>query len=558
MTRVTTICLFGCLTMLFGLSGETCDSPGNSFLDDLRGPPAIIATSPGEGVASRTLEVDLRQFPETDRISWEFGDGGMARDLPVDAGRRVSHTFSGNGTFTVSVHLFSGADPIRAEPAKLIATGRLPIDILGPNQKPIATFTVEDAASDSGVEGITRRFNAASSRDPDGTIEEFRWDFGDGGQALGRTVNHTYAVGGTYTVRLTVKDNRGERVFTQRTIFVNAAPNAEFTFEVDESDTLLLSFDGSGSSDVDGEIERFDWDFGDGETLSDGGPAVEHAYAAPGTFTVQLEVFDEQGVSDSATIDVVVTTEELLVTSISERYGEVETTIDALEIDGVNFDQGATVRLERGATQLSATQVDVRSETQITADFDLSAAELGDYDIVVENPDDTTDRLDDAFRVVTPNLVRLETSMGDIVFELVDDAPVTTDNFLQYVEDGFYDGTIFHRIVPDFVVQGGGFLPGMIPPDGLRDPIVNEFDVDRSNLRATVAMAKLGGDPDSATSQFFVNLDDNSENLDNQNGGFTVFAHVIEGMDVVDAISEVPLNGEEPEEDVTVMRAERE
>jgi len=87
--------------------------------------------------------------------------------------------------------------------------------------------------------------------------------------------------------------------------------------------------------------------------------------------------------------------------------------------------------------------------------------------------------------------------------------------------------------------------------------IMNEFSADRSNLRGTVAMAKLGGDPDSATSQFFFNLDDNSENLDNQNGGFTVFAEVVEGLDVVDAISEVDLNGEVPVDDVLLINAER-
>jgi cyclophilin family peptidyl-prolyl cis-trans isomerase len=156
-------------------------------------------------------------------------------------------------------------------------------------------------------------------------------------------------------------------------------------------------------------------------------------------------------------------------------------------------------------------------------------------------------------------MVRLVTDFGDIVMELlVDDAPITTDNFVQYIEDGFYDGTIFHRVVPDFVVQGGGFLPGMIQPEGLRDPIVNEFNPANSNVRGTVAMAKVGGNPDSATSQFFVNLADNSANLDTQNGGFTVFAVVVQGMDVVDMIAEVELDGETPVNDVILIRAERE
>jgi cyclophilin family peptidyl-prolyl cis-trans isomerase len=145
--------------------------------------------------------------------------------------------------------------------------------------------------------------------------------------------------------------------------------------------------------------------------------------------------------------------------------------------------------------------------------------------------------------------VRLSTTMGDIVFEmLVDGAPITTLNFLQYVEDGFYNGTIFHRVVNDpepFVIQGGGFLPDLSPQQGLRDAIQNEFSPDRSNVAGTVAMAKRGDSPNSATSQFFVNLSDNSENLDNQNGGFTVFARVVEGMDVVYAIAEVPVSAQQ-------------
>ena len=116
-------------------------------------------------------------------------------------------------------------------------------------------------------------------------------------------------------------------------------------------------------------------------------------------------------------------------------------------------------------------------------------------------------------------------------------APLTVQNFLNYVNDGDYVNTIIHRSVPGFIVQGGGFTAeglaellntntnpanaiGVIPSD---PPVVNEFSSERSNLRGTIAMAKLGGDPDSATNQWFFNLADNSTNLDNQNGGFTVF-----------------------------------
>ena len=546
------------LSAALGMNGGACDSSANLGFLEFRGAPAILASSPGDGVSERIYEVDLRSYPETDRITWEFGDGASRRDLTVAQGRRVSHVYSSNGTFTVRVHLFSAPDIIMNRPAVHLTTGTLPVDVLGPNQPPIATFTVEDVPPSPDVVGVTRRFDASRSRDPDGTIVEFRWDFGDGGQALGETINHTYQRSGRYTVRLSVKDDRGARTFTERSIFVNEVPEARFRFEVDSDNPLLVRFSGARSNDPDGEIVRYDWDFADGTVLVDGGRDVEHLYDLPGEYLVRLDVFDDQGVSDFVFSPVTVTTNELLATSVSQRYGEVDTDVIDFVIQGFNFADGATVRLERGATRIDGTNVSTRDDMHLRADFDLRGAPLGDYDVVVQNPDTATARLDGAFRVVTPNLVRLTTSLGDVVFELVDDAPVTTANFLQYVEDGFYDGTIFHRVVPNFVVQGGGFLPGMVAPDGLRDPIVNEFSPNRSNVRSTVAMAKVGGNPDSATSQFFVNLADNSGNLDNQNGGFTVFANVIQGMNVVDAIAAVPLNGEMPVTDVILIRAERE
>ena len=138
--------------------------------------------------------------------------------------------------------------------------------------------------------------------------------------------------------------------------------------------------------------------------------------------------------------------------------------------------------------------------------------------------------------------VQVNTTLGSFVIELLPaDAPGTVANFLQYVNESFYDGLIFHRVIEGFVVQTGGFRPDGTQPD-THDPIVNEFKL--SNVRGTVAMAKLPDDPDSATSQWFVNLVDNSANLDNQNGGFTVFGRVIEGMEsVVDAIAGVPVDG---------------
>ena len=149
-----------------------------------------------------------------------------------------------------------------------------------------------------------------------------------------------------------------------------------------------------------------------------------------------------------------------------------------------------------------------------------------------------------AVRILSPSTVgprvRLSTSFGDIVVELNETkAPKTVQNFLRYVDDNFYDGTIFHRVIPGFVVQGGGFTPGLNQKN-TRDPIKSEADNGLKNTRGTIAMARTSN-PDSATSQFYFNLADNTQ-LDHTdtNPGYTVFGRVLEGMDVVDRISHVP------------------
>jgi len=137
----------------------------------------------------------------------------------------------------------------------------------------------------------------------------------------------------------------------------------------------------------------------------------------------------------------------------------------------------------------------------------------------------------------------ISTPQGDIEIELLEnDAPKTVANFLRYVEDNRYENTFIHRSVDDFIIQGGGFAFSNDTASSVEtfDPVENEFKI--SNTRGTVAMAKLGGDPNSATSQWFINLGNNSGNLDGQNGGFTVFARVIgDGMQVADAISQLQL-----------------
>lgn len=553
--RSTALCILVGAFASLGMTGNGCFQPTDLLP---RMVPVIIpAAAPADQPWHRTYALDLRSYPEAESVSWEFGDGAVALHRPIAAGRTIAHNYQRSGTFVVKAHLFTGVE-IPAGHVRLLASASLPVDVVGPNLPPIAAFAVEDVLDEQNEPvTLTNRFVGSRSNDPDGTIVAYRWDFGDGTQAAGETIEHAFAQTGQFEVRLTVEDDRGATGSATKTVVANTRPVARFTHTVDPNDALTFTLDASASSDAEGEIVNYRWDFGDDSAVGSG-QVVVHTYTTPADYTVRLTVTDVLGASGTATKVVDVTGSDVFVRSIDPDQGVVNTTVSDVRIDGENFQSGATVRLEQGATIINAASVNLQNAGTIRCSFNLANADLGSYTLVVTNPDNQSAQLADAFRVITANLVRLETSLGDIVFELVDDAPVTTANFLQYVDDGFYDGTIFHRVVPGFVVQGGGFLPGMVAQEGLRDPIVNEFSPTRSNLRATVAMAKVGGNPDSATSQFFVNLGDNSQNLDNQNGGFTVFARVVEGMDVVDAIAEVPLNGEQPADDVLLIRARRE
>ena len=139
-----------------------------------------------------------------------------------------------------------------------------------------------------------------------------------------------------------------------------------------------------------------------------------------------------------------------------------------------------------------------------------------------------------------PKKVKLETNMGNIVIKLNEKAaPITVKNFLRYANEGFYDGTIFHRVIPNFMIQGGGFTADMkqkIP----HEPIVNEASNGLKNDRGTIAMARTNN-PNSATAQFFINLKNNDflNYTGPSNPGYAVFGKVVKGMDVVDAIAAV-------------------
>ncbi len=153
---------------------------------------------------------------------------------------------------------------------------------------------------------------------------------------------------------------------------------------------------------------------------------------------------------------------------------------------------------------------------------------------------DSAPATSDAPAAAKTSFVQLATSMGPIVIELDEaNAPLTCANFIEYVRSGFYDGTCFHRVVPSFVVQAGGFSTDLVQKPG-REPIKSEWKASSKNKRGAVAMSRLSNRPDSATSQFFINVADNAGFDSARDGaGYTVFGRVVDGMAVVDRMSKV-------------------
>lgn len=230
----------------------------------------------------------------------------------------------------------------------------------------------------------------------------------------------------------------------------------------------------------------------------------------------------------------------------------------------LSSDSGATVSFAAPSVPRTETlrfRVDAQRGSTVVASSEVAVEIAADptYGFVTTDPNEATSGTDDE----PFPLVRLETNLGNIVIELDrEKAPESVRNFLRYVDDGFYDETLWHRVIPDFVVQGGGFDLDL-EQKKTRPPIVNEADNGLSNIRGSVAMARTS-DPDSATAQFYINLVDNSGSLDRTetSAGYAVFGKVIEGMDIADEIALVETgsrNGmsDVPIDDVVTERAVR-
>jgi peptidyl-prolyl cis-trans isomerase A (cyclophilin A) len=176
------------------------------------------------------------------------------------------------------------------------------------------------------------------------------------------------------------------------------------------------------------------------------------------------------------------------------------------------------------------------AETKPANDADKPEANTAEED----KPMTQTEKPADADSAEMHPRVVLSTTKGDIVLELdPEKAPITVKNFLQYVDDGHYNGTIFHRVMDEFMIQGGGFGTDKKQKES-RAQIKNEWQNGLKNKRGTIAMARLGNQPDSASAQFFINhVDNDGLDLPRDGAGYAVFGKVVDGMDVVDAIAKV-------------------
>ena len=294
---------------------------------------------------------------------------------------------------------------------------------------------------------------------------------------------------GTATITVTATDLAGSTVQDTFTVLVQEAPDAVYD-EAWATENQPLEIDVLAN-----DIE--------------GAAAIDPA---------SVTIVDEP---THGTLDVHPATGVVTYTPEADYYGSDGFTYTVSDVDSVSSDL-ATVYVGVNAQPLIEELIDDFTVEQIAADTVL------DLSLNFSDPD------------ITGTIVLYDTSMGQVAVQLFDtDAPETVANFLNYVGRGDYDQTIVHRSVTDFVVQAGGYAYPTLEHIATDDPVVNEFGI--SNTRGTLAMAKLDTGPDTATSEWFFNLGDNSDNLDNQNGGFTVFGMVVgTGMAVVDAIAALP------------------
>jgi PKD repeat protein len=253
-------------------------------------PPVADPNGPYTGVVNMAVMFDGTDSNDPDgtivSYDWDFGDGNTG------TGPQPQHTYDTAGVYDVSLTVMDDAGDT-SDPVATTAT------IDPANQAP----TADPNGPYSGTVGVPVTFDGSGSNDPDGSIDAYDWDFGDGNTDTGVSPTHTYATDGVFTVSLTVTDDAGatDSATTTATIGLGnqppvADPNGPYTGTVG----VPVAFDGTGSNDPDGSIDAYDWDFGDGTVILDAGPTPTHTYATAGLYNVTLTVTDDAGTIDSA------------------------------------------------------------------------------------------------------------------------------------------------------------------------------------------------------------------------------------------------------------------
>jgi len=266
----------------------------------LQNPSASFTNSPLSPEVGETVTFDASGSSDPDGTivgyEWSFGDEATA------TGITASHSYSSAGTYTVTLTVTDN-NGLTGTTTKSVTVAPHEIE----PQAPSASFT---SSPHSPEVGETVSFDASGSSDPDGTIVNYIWDFGDGNTGAGKTAAHSYDSEGTYTVTLTVEDNDGNTDTETKSITVPPlglkAPIASFTSSPSSPEVgQTVSFDASGSNDPDGTIVGYEWNFGDGSTGT--GETASHAYSSAGTYTVEFAVTDNDGLTDVATKSITVT-----------------------------------------------------------------------------------------------------------------------------------------------------------------------------------------------------------------------------------------------------------
>jgi PKD repeat protein len=276
-------------------------------------PPSANAGGPYSGVVGSMINFDGTASSDADGTialyAWDFGDGGVA------SGPSPTHSYSVDGSFTV-VLTVTDNDGLTSTDSTSAS-----INPAGGNTPPVAQAN----GPYSGTEGNAVQFSSNGSLDPDGSIATYAWDFGDGNTSATANPSHTYVAAGTYNVSLTVTDDAGDSASDATTasieaIVFNAPPTADANGPYSGFVGDPIVFDGSASRDSDGAIVRYDWDFGDGTTAADAGPAPTHVYAATGQYTVNLTVIDDAGDTGRASASVAITERAPAATDGETQY----------------------------------------------------------------------------------------------------------------------------------------------------------------------------------------------------------------------------------------------